>query len=322
MARNIRIFLQGLLLLLIVGVGCTSAPSSISSWTAQNGKVKVLSSTGIIDDLVAEIGGEFVDHTALIMGDVDPHSYELVKGDDEKITFAHVVFANGLNLEHGASFRYHLEHHSHVVYLGGEIEKIVPDQILYNDGELDPHIWMDISLWVLAIDPVIEALSKEDPAHAAQYRANGEDLRAKMVATHEKISSELQSFSEEKRYLVTSHDAFHYFARAYLAEGDTHLDRCVAPAGLAPEGQLSVVDIQRVTDHLCDHKIDVVFPESNVARGALKKIVASCKHKGLNVRLCESPLYGDAMGHKGSGADTYLLMLEHNAKVLRDEWAR
>jgi len=302
--------------------GCNAPSSSNFSWYDQNGKVKVLTTTAMIGDLVCEIGGARVDHTTLIQGDVDPHSYELVKGDDEKIAFAHIAIGNGLNLEHGASLRYQMENHPHVVYLGEEIQKRVPEQILYTDGELDPHVWMDISLWAEGVDSIVDALVAQDPEHAAYYRERGDSLRSKMLATHCEIQQEFQLISEDKRYLVTSHDAFHYFARAYLAKGEKWQDRCVAPEGLAPEGQLSSSDIQRVIDHLYEYNIKVVFPESNIARGALKKIIASCQNKGLEVQICTLPLYGDAMGHPGSGADSYLGMIRHNAKVLKGEWEK
>ena len=140
-----------------------------------------------------------------------------------------------------------------------------------------------------------------------------------MLQAHLEVEQELHQVPADKRYLVTSHDAFHYFTRAYLREEAAWEERCVAPEGLAPEGQLSCRDIQRVVDHLCQHKIAVVFPESNVSRDALKKITSSCGHK---VRICSAPLYGDAMGMPGSGADSYLGMIRHNAKVLGEEWKK
>ena len=306
-----------LTIFLIFLFGCSQTHSP--SWFEKNDKIKVLSTTAMIDDLVGEIGGEHVDHRALIVGEVDPHSYELVKGDDEKIAFAHIVIGNGLNLEHGASLRYQLKQHRHVVFLGEEIQKRVPQNILRVEDSLDPHVWMDISLWAEGVDPIVAALILEDPTHAEDYKQNGEKLKQKMLQTHREIQQELRRVPAEKRFLVTSHDAFHYFTRAYLQEDSSWEERCVAPEGLAPEGQLSCQDIQRVVDHLCQHKIAVVFPESNVSRDALKKITSSCAHK---VRICSAPLYGDAMGMPGSEADNYLGMIRHNAKVLGEEWTK
>lgn len=298
------------LLILICLFGCSS--ERVSSHESE--KTHVLSTTAMIDDLVGRVGKDRIEHVPLIVGEVDPHSYELVKGDDEKISFANLVVANGLGLEHGASLRYQMNQHKHVVYLGDEIQKRVPDRILVVDGQLDPHVWMDISLWVEGLDAIVSALSQEDPTNREFYEANGKIAREEMLQKHRALQQKMREVPSQKRYLVTSHDAFHYFARAYLAEDECDEGRCVAPEGLAPEGQLSTQDIRRVVDHLSAHQIAVVFPESNVSRAALRKIVSCCNHP---VGYSEKSLYGDAMG-KGD----YLLMIEHNVDVLGEEWTK
>ena len=315
-------YLTSFLLALLFLLGCTQSTPHVSTWFENNGKIKVLSTTAMIDDLVGEIGKDLVDHFPLIVGQLDPHSYELVKGDDEKIHFAHLLISNGLGLEHGASMRHQLEVHPNALFLGDEIQKRVPEKILKIDGHVDPHVWMDISLWAEAIDPIVSALIKKAPDHALTFKRNGDRLRQKMLQVHLEIQAEMEKIPLDRRYLVTSHDAFNYFTRAYLAQDALVENRCVAPEGLAPEGQLSTQDIQRVIDHLCRFRIEVVFPESNVSRDALKKIVSCCSQKGLNVRLCKDPLYGDAMGAVGSGAETYLGMIRTNAMVLKEEWEK
>lgn len=283
-----------------------------SSWFEKNGKVKVLSTTAMIDDLVGKVGKDRIDHLVLIRGEIDPHSYNIVKGDDEKISHAQLIFANGLNLEHGASLRYQLEHHSDVVFLGEEINRQVPDRIIKIGNEIDPHIWMDISLWAEGVDAIVQALSEKDPDGRQFYEENGAALYKEMLETHQRIKGQLEEIPSEKRHLVTSHDAFNYFTWAYL--GADWKERCIAPEGLAPEGQISSTDIQRVVEYICRYHVEVVFPESNVSRDALKKITTAC---GRTIRVSKKPLYGDAMG-----AETYLKMIEHDAMVLIDEWKK
>ncbi len=289
-----------------------------------NGKVKVLSTTAMIDDLVAEIGGDEIDHVSLIVGNLDPHSYELVKGDDEKFLRADIVFYNGLGLEHGASIREHLEKHSNAIALGDILIAQDPNPFLVIDNQLDPHFWMDIELFSRSIDPIVAALAEKDPIHASYFKERGEFLREKMLLKDKMLMQEIQKIPPEKRYLVSSHDAFYYFARKYLeqsTEGNWE-KRFMAPEGLAPDGQMSVLDIQAVSKFLCENQIPVVFPETNVNRDALKKIVAICQEKGLHVRIATTPLYGDAMGTKGTGADTYLDMIEHNIFTLTDQLSK
>lgn len=286
-----------------------------------NGKLKVLSTTAMIDDLVDEIGGSELDHLSLIVGDLDPHSYELVKGDDEKLLSADIIFCNGLGLEHGASLRSHLASHQKAVALGDILFAENPESFVIVDGSLDPHFWMDVALFSQAIDPIVATLSEKDPMHASLYQERGEDLKKRMLAKDQELKRVVQEIPSEKRYLVSSHDAFYYFTKKYLSDPND-VDwkaRFMAPEGLAPDGQMSLMDIQRVSDFLCKHQIHVVFPETNINQDALKKIVSICKEKGLHVTIAETPLYGDTMGTEGTGAESYLDMIEHNAQILREK---
>jgi manganese/zinc/iron transport system substrate-binding protein len=141
-----------------------------------------------------------------------------------------------------------------------------------------------------------------------------------MLVVHHELKEKMGKVPLEKRYLVTSHDAFHYFTRSYLGDESNWQERCQAPEGLAPDGQLSTVDIQRIIDHLFTYRISVVFPESNVSKDALKKIVSACAQKGLQVKISDQILYGDAMGSAQSDAHHYLDMIRHDVNVLIKEW--
>jgi manganese/zinc/iron transport system substrate-binding protein len=311
--------------ILFWGCSSSSTPSAMETWTMQNDKLKVLSTTAMIDDIVGQIGKERINHIPLITGEIDPHSYELVKGDDEKLSLARIIFYNGLGLEHGASLRYQIEHHRNAIGLGNVLLETQPDLILHADKEIDPHIWMDISLWSHIIDPIVEAFSQADPDGKEFYQANGQQLLEKMLTEHQIIYNDLQRIPEEKRFLVTSHDAFNYFTRAYLASSkettrDLWQKRCDAPEGLAPDGQLSASDIQKIVDHLVKYQIHIVFPESNVSRDSLKKVVHACAQKGLVVKISNEALYGDAMGPPNSDAGTFLKMIGHDANVLIEAW--
>lgn len=286
-------------------------------WMNPNGKIKVLSTISQIGDLVEEIGGDRVDSWVLMHGELDPHSYELVKGDDEKFSRADLIFYNGLGLEHGASLDATLKNYSSSVNLGAWIEKKYPQKILKKDQLTDPHIWMDVSLWKLAIDPMVERLSVLDPEGRKYYEERAERLKEKMDRLHEEILSLLQKVPAHKRYLVTSHDAFHYFTKSYLADpldGERWRERFAAPEGLAPDGQLSPKDIEAIIQYLSQKNIFVLFPESNVSRDSIKKIVSAGREMGLSISICSESLYGDAMGT--SENKTYFDSMRHNAEVI------
>jgi len=289
-------------------------------WMQQNNKVKVLSTTEMINDLVSAVGGEHVDCLTLIFGGLDPHSYELVKGDDEKFNRADIVFSNGLGLEHGACLVNTIQNHQNSVALGNEIKKIFPDKILTTDGAIDPHIWMDVSLWSNIIDPIAMSLSKFDPDHKEYYLKNAKNLKDKMKVAHAEIFNLMQSIPSDKRYLVTSHDAFYYFARAYLADSCDEAnweDRFCAPEGLAPDNQMSSLNIINIIDHLKKYNIKVLFPESNVSRDSIRKIIFAGKKKALDLKISEDPLYGDAMEViETISGENYIKMMKHNAEVI------
>lgn len=310
---------------LLVYTACTcpegsERSGSLQAWMAPNGKVKVLATIAMIDDLVKQIGGDRVDSAVLIKGELDPHSYQLVKGDDEKLAFADVIFFNGLGLEHGPSLQSYLQRQSKAVALGDKIQEAAPSLIIRYKGQTDPHIWMDVSLWAKTIPLIVQALSQKDPQHAELYRANGDKVAQALLAVHQQIKGDLQAIPSEKRYLVTSHDAFNYFTRAYLAgeaeDEQAWRARFAAPEGLAPESQLSTADIQAIIDHLARYHINVLFPESNVSRDSIRKIVQAGTEKGLDVKIADKFLYADAMGRPGSDGDTYLKMIQHNADAI------
>jgi manganese/zinc/iron transport system substrate-binding protein len=297
---------------------------SMQKWREKNGKLKVLSTIAMIQDLVKQIGGENIDSITLIQGELDPHSYQLVKGDGEKLSYADIIFFSGLGLEHGASLQQHLQNNVRAVGLGNLIKDHNPELILSFHEQTDPHIWMDVSLWSKTIPYIVRTLSENDPAHAEQYKQNGEILTKKLLDLHNKLRDKMMQIPQEKRYLVTSHDAFNYFARAYLAT-DNELEsgdwkkRFDAPEGLAPDSQLSTSDIQHILDHVAQYDIHVLFPETNVSKDSIRKILSSGTENGLKLRIATPPLYGDAMGRPGSDGDTYMKMMEHNVRAISKE---
>jgi manganese/zinc/iron transport system substrate-binding protein len=312
-----KVWICCICLLILVLWGCRRHESSLTQWCKGNGRLKVLSTTAMIHDLVKEIGGDDIDAIALIQGELDPHSYEIVKGDDEKFARADLIFYNGLGLEHGLSLRQNLINNPKAIAVANTILDEDAGLILKVDGQYDPHVWMDIALWMKTVEPIVDALCQKDSAHANVYRERGALLQKKLTEADLEAFRLLQSLPARQRYLVTSHDAFHYFARHYLAEpGEENWQmRCQAPEGLAPEAQMSVTDVIAVVSHIEFFGIPVLFPESNVSRDSLHKIMDAAREKGFRIRLCQKPLYGDSMGKAAS----YLEMILHNVNVIADE---
>lgn len=290
---------------------------SLVDWMKEDGRPKVLCTIQMVGDIAKEIGKDRIQTLVLIGGELDPHTYELVKGDDEKIHRADLILYNGLGLEHGACLSQSLKGDSKAIPIGERVIQDHPEKTIVIQGTVDPHIWMDVSLWSLATYPIADALAKIDPEGEEYYRKNAEELRSKLSATHEKIRSLLHKIESSKRHLVTSHDAFNYFARAYLAEqGEDWHERFAAPEGLAPEGQISPLDIKKIVEYVRKYQVAAIFAESNVSKDSLKKIVHSAKQMGVQVQIAPDVLYGDAEGPVEEGEMGYVKMMEHNADTI------
>ncbi len=313
--------------LLCVCTGCFNRPEvsrDEANWMANNGKPKVLCTTAMVRDLVKGVGGDLIDTLTLIQGESDPHSYQLVKGDDEKFARADIIFYSGLGLEHGPGLASILKNNPKAYALSDYIRKENPEAIVFVDKTVDPHLWMDISLWKMAIPHIQDVLTKEMPIRKEQLQGSARALDSNLAMLHAEIMARLFSMPEQFRYLVTTHDAFNYFARAYLCsklelERDEWRKRVQAPEGLAPDSQLSTADISKMVSHIMKYKIGVIFSEVNVSRDSIVKITDACNLKGHHVEIASTPLYADSMGSADSDADTYEAMMRHNSHVINKE---
>lgn len=284
------------------------------------GKMQVLCTTPIIADLVRGVGGDRVQVTSLMNMSMDPHSYELVKGDDEKFSRAHVVFYNGLGLEHSGSLQNFLARHPRAYSLGNYIQQLDPSFIVHTDDMLDPHVWLDVSLWSMTLDLIVETLSSTDPSGKEVYAAQGKIAQDRLTELDRWIEDQLRSIPQEKKYLITSHGAFHYFTRRYLSDHTTTWrDRSCAPEGLAPDGQLGFRDLERVVSYVRQHGVTTLFPEENVATDSLKKVVEICRTQGIHLHLAHPPLCSDTFT-PGASDPSYEAMMRRNVQTLVEAW--
>jgi manganese/zinc/iron transport system substrate-binding protein len=286
-------------------------------WMESNGKVKALCTTAFVATLVQEIGGDKVAVLTLVNGQNDPHSYQLVKGDDEKFRRADVVFSSGLGLEQGASLSRYLSLYNACAV--GDYVARETRGALFIGPTVDPHIWMDLSLWVQGTQIVAKRLSEIRPDLSGYFRERIPETIKKLMKIHLSVRRLLHTIPEEKRYLVTTHDAFQYFSRAYLASRQERRTkgwkkRCIAPEGFSPESQISTQDLNEVVAYILLHHVKEIFSESGMNQDSLQKVIEVCKEKGQEVSISQDSLYSDTMGPEG----TYEAMMEHNAHVIYD----
>ncbi|EPP35611.1 periplasmic solute binding family protein [Chlamydia ibidis] len=271
----------------------------------------------MIHDCVVRIVGDKIHTLVLIDGSIDPHAYEMVKGDEDKMVISQLIFCNGLGLEHSASLRRHLENNDKVINIGENLINNGAFSPLQEDGCYDPHIWTDISIWREGVREIADALIKKFPEWEDEFVRNRDTLLDEMYRLDLWAKKCLSSIPAENKYLVSGHNAFGYFTRRYLAAEEEIADnswkkRCISPEGLSPEAQISIRDIMLVVDYIHKNNVQVIFPEDTLNQDALKKI-AACLKKGHSVRLSKNPLYSDNV------KQDYFNTFKHNVSIITEE---
>jgi manganese/zinc/iron transport system substrate-binding protein len=265
--------------------------------------IRAVCTTGMVADLVRNIGGARVTVDQLFGQDVDPHLYKATPADINKLNGADAIFYSGLHLEGKmAELLERIGRRSPVF----PVAEYIDTKLLLTDehGNADPHVWFDVSLWSQAAGFVRDALCLYDPEHAAEYRQRGEKYLAELGRLHEEARVELAGIPKEQRVLITSHDAFRYFGRAYDVE-------VKGIQGISTEAEASVRDINELVAFIARRKVKAVFVESSVSKRNMESLMEGCRKHGHEVKL-GGELFSDAMGPAGTPEGTYAGMVRHN----------
>lgn len=310
-SKQYRLFI---IILLCFTSGCAELrekAANTNSWMQEEQRVRLLCTTEHVSALARAVGGERAYVLTLIEGQNDPHSYQIVKGDDMKFRRAHIVFCSGLMLEQGLTLERYLNRYSaHSV--GDYIQQQTHGAILL-DVAYDPHMWNDLHLWSYGLFFIADELSKIRPEYSSYFQKNAREAFSRYQALHKEFKERMQRIDKTRRYLVTTHDAFSYFCRAYLSEEDELSDdrwreRYMAIEGCAPESQISTRDLQRVIDYIRLHDLHSVCTETGVNKDSIQKVVEICREKGCNVIVNEGVLSADSLGVYS----TYEEAMRHN----------
>lgn len=276
-------------------------------------KVRVVTTTNFVTDLVTEVGGDRVQVDGLMGAGVDPHLYKATAGNVGRISDADVVFYVGLHLEAKMGDVLDKTAHRRPVVAVGEVldeqDLLEPPSALAAAGaEHDPHVWFDTDLWSQTPDVVADTLAKLDPTHADEYRDRADAYEASIQEAGDAARTRLAGIPQARRVLVTSHDAFRYFGRRFDVEVE-------AIQGISTVAEATTDDIDRIAQLLADRGIRAVFVESSVPRKTIDAVVAAAERKGASVEV-GGELFSDAAGDEGTPEGTYLGMLEHNVDAL------
>lgn len=292
-------------LLLIGAVGCATSERE------DDGRLHVVSTTNIIGDLVGEIGGEFVQSTPLMGPGVDPHLYKASEGDVSRMARADVILYNGLHLEGKMTDVFEqMARRGIPVYPLAE-ESVDESTLIESDefsGNYDPHVWFDVSLWKRVARRTAEILSERMPEHASDFDRNLETYLGKMDEHEQYVRERVDQLPEPQRILVTSHDAFGYFGRAYGFD-------VRGLQGISTATEAGTADVQALADFVARRRLPALFVESSVSPRGIEAVREAVRAQGFEVRI-GGTLYGDALGDAGTEAGTYLGMIKHNVDTI------
>ena len=296
----------GLLMLFLLS-SCRKAGEVFISEPTSN-PIPITVTTGMIADVVREIGGDHVKVTGLIGEGSDPHLYKPTRSDLVALSEADLVFFNGLKLEGKMeSTLGKMAARKNVVAVTGEIEKD-PNYLLDSDDHHDPHVWMDVKAWQKAASAITNTLAKFDPENAESYQENLSNYLMELTELDTYARKTLTTIPQKQRVLVTAHDAFGYLGRAYGIE-------VKGIQGISTESEAGVKDIEDLVNFLVENKVPAVFIESSVSDQNVKALLEGAKAKSHKVRI-GGELFSDAMGLTGSYEGTYVGMIDHNVTTI------
>jgi manganese/zinc/iron transport system substrate-binding protein len=291
------------LILLLLLSGCGEA-----SEAGGESQLSVVATTGMIGDAAKEIGGDLVEVTTLMGPGVDPHLYKASAGDVGRLNQADLVLYNGLHLEAAMADVLGESRTLNTVAVAENIDESELLRPAEFGGQFDPHVWFDVSLWSKAVERVRDALIELDEENAGAYRSNAETYLADLVELHEYVKEQALRIPEERRVIVTAHDAFNYFGRAYGLEVRGLL-------GISTAAEAGTRDISDLATLISDRKIPAIFVETSVSSRSIEAVRAAVRANGFEVEI-GGELFSDAMGDAGTEEGTYQGMVRHNIDTI------
>jgi manganese/zinc/iron transport system substrate-binding protein len=274
-----------------------------------DGRLRVVTTVGMITDIVERVGGDRVSVTGLMGPGVDPHLYKASAGDVRRLATAQVIFYNGLHLE--AAMAEVLREMDGRIRTRAVTDAVPRERLLTPpewEGQFDPHVWSDVSLWIYAVEAVAETLSEVEPEGGETFRSNARALQAELEELDAWVREQAARVPDSRRILITAHDAFNYFGQAYDF-------RVEGLQGLSTVAEAGTGDVQRLADLIAREGIPAIFVESSIPRRNIEAVRAAVRSRGAEVEI-GGILFSDAMGDPGTPEGTYPGMIRHNVRTI------
>ena len=272
-------------------------------------KPKIVTTTSILADGIRNIVGENAEVVALMPAGVDPHLYKASVRDLDLLQNADLVIYHGLFLEGKMTEIFEkLAFSQHLINVS---EKIPQDLLLRSGPEahsVDPHIWFDVSLWSKALAHASEEVIKWKPAWKTSITTNTKSYLSKLAALHQDNLTKVAELRKTNQALITAHDAFSYFGKAYNLE-------VLGLQGLSTLSEPGLRDLTGLVSFIVERNIHAVFAEQTISPKAIEAVVAGCANQNHEIKLA-GPLYTDSLGALDSQAGTYIGMVKTNVQVI------
>ena len=287
--------------------GCTNYTAADS-----DGRPNIVATTTLLYDLAVSIGGDRVQATALMGPGIDPHLYQASAGDVQKMQAADIVLYNGLHLEGkmGDIFASLSNSGRAIICAEDGIEESMLLSDEQNPEVHDPHIWFNVSIWKDVAKHVAARLLEIDPGNADIYSENLDKHLNELEELEQYIKNRVDEIPDQQRVLVTAHDAFRYFGKAYGFE-------VMGLQGISTDAEAGTADVSGLAAFIAENRIKAIFVETSVPPRNIEALQAAVKARGFETGI-GGELYSDSLGDKNSGHDTYILTFKSNIDTIVD----
>ncbi|TSJ81488.1 manganese transporter [Cardinium endosymbiont of Dermatophagoides farinae] len=267
----------------------------------------ILTTTGMLGDAVKNIVKEDAHVVSLMGPGIDPHTYQTTQKDVQQLMHAHMVFYNGLDLEGKMSNLLKEMAKERKVYA---VSDALDKTALLYEGTIgaDPHFWFDVKLWKQVVGFISQKLQEARPESAAYYQNNTLAYMEILEQLHKSVATQIQSIPAKQRVLITAHDAFGYFGKAYNIE-------VVGLQGISTVAECGLKDINRIVQLIRERNIKAIFFETSVSDKSMRAVLEGCANYGHKVAV-GGYLYSDALGAPDTLEGTYCGMIKANATTI------
>lgn len=290
-------------------IACLFLACGQKEQAAETSKPRIVVTTTLLADAIRNLVKDSAEVSSIMGPGVDPHLYKASLGDLRKFVEADLILYQGLHLE--GRMAEVLEKLGRTKPVYGLVNRL-PVTLVYQPVEgssfPDPHVWFDVKLWMEVVKEAEKVLKERFPEWGPFIQGNSAVYLAQLADLHRNIQQQIQRIPEEKRVLITAHDAFSYFGRAYGME-------VKGLQGISTQSEFGLKDVSNLVNLIVDRGIKAVFVETSVSDKALRAVIEGVAGKQKTVSI-GGLLYTDALGEPGTPAGTYIGMVTANVNTI------